>query len=830
MAENAEPTAMPNDDDLREAVFRELKKADLSKLTAKTLRLAVEKTSGYRKNFLKPKKAEISEFIDEYFHNQPAGAGGGEDGAAMDVDPPAGGGPPEAVAGEVVEEDHPAPAQDAAAEAAPAPDAPAESAPVPPDAPQDPAPAESAPVPAPSESAPVPDSADAHPKPPVEPEKLREMVFAFLKDKDLEQVTAKIIRYALEEQLGLPKNGLKKCKELINHAAEEFMEIQEPANEEKEEELSPEELKRVALIILERSQNDDEFSMSGLRKEMEKELGLPAKSLKPRKNEIKQIATTWVEEILRKQREEEAKAAEAPSAPPPAGAPAAPRGRSQQEDAVLGLGDNAADFDVFSKLGRQFNVMLNQTDLAYGQRGHNKFYVIQVLKHKTAQNVFKVITKWGRVGNNPQSSEKVYHSEVFATDEFEAKFYDKTRNEWGARTFVKHPGKYTMIDVLEEEDDIGVDEASLGNQQHRTQLPQDVFDVMKRICARELQHDALRDMNLDPHHFPLGKLSKGQIKRGYKALRAIAQEINRQADPSVPNDRVKLTNLSSQFYTVIPHDFGMNLPPPIDSRKRLSRKIRLLETLSEMEIAGNILKKTTTRKHILDHYYASLNCDITPLVRGENMVRTIKDAIQGTHAPTHSGYTLEVEQVFEVTRRMEEANFSAFQYLPNRKLLWHGSRMTNWIGILSQGLRVAPRDAPKTGYMFGKGIYFADLASKSANYIRANAENPHGLLILCDVALGRMHTETKAAYHHRVPVPCHSVFAKGKTIPDPDNTEFVGGSELAMGPCVTSAESESQLLYNEYVVYDPAQVQMRYLVKVKFNFVGNAAAAPEPDA
>ena len=33
------------------------------------------------------------------------------------------------------------------------------------------------------------------------------------------------------------------------------------------------------------------------------------------------------------------------------------------------------------------------------------------------------------------------------------------------------------------------------------------------------------------------------------------------------------------------------------------------------------------------------------------------------------------------------------------KLLWHGSRLTNWVGILSQGLRIAPPEAPVTGYM-----------------------------------------------------------------------------------------------------------------------------------
>ena len=39
-----------------------------------------------------------------------------------------------------------------------------------------------------------------------------------------------------------------------------------------------------------------------------------------------------------------------------------------------------------------------------------------------------------------------------------------------------------------------------------------------------------------------------------------------------------------------------------------------------------------------------------------------------------------------------------------------------WVGILSEGLRIAPPSAPVTGYMFGKGVYFADMVSKSANY------------------------------------------------------------------------------------------------------------------
>jgi len=55
----------------------------------------------------------------------------------------------------------------------------------------------------------------------------------------------------------------------------------------------------------------------------------------------------------------------------------------------------------------------------------------------------------------------------------------------------------------------------------------------------------------------------------------------------------------------------------------------------------------------------------------------------------------------------------------NNQLLWHGSRSTNFAGIIKNGLKIAPPEAPVTGYMFGKGVYFADCVSKSANYCHA---------------------------------------------------------------------------------------------------------------
>ena len=68
---------------------------------------------------------------------------------------------------------------------------------------------------------------------------------------------------------------------------------------------------------------------------------------------------------------------------------------------------------------------------------------------------------------------------------------------------------------------------------------------------------------------PLGKLSKGQIAKGFDVLDDIEKELN-------ANRYTKLNELSSKFYTVIPHDFGRKVPPPIRDLEQLRAKMDML--------------------------------------------------------------------------------------------------------------------------------------------------------------------------------------------------------------------------------------------------------------
>merc|ERR1712062_274344 len=186
---------------------------------------------------------------------------------------------------------------------------------------------------------------------------------------------------------------------------------------------------------------------------------------------------------------------------------------------------------------------------------------------------------------------------------------------------------------------------------------------------------------------------------------------------------------------------------------------------------------------------------VSVLPKETDEFKILEKYVQNTHATTHNLYTLDIVDIFKIDRKGEEKRFKPFKKLPNHKLLWHGSRTSNYAGILSQGLRIAPPEAPVTGYMFGRGIYFADMVSKSANYCCTSRTNNTGLLLLCDVALGNMYEARKAEYVEKLPTGFHSTKGLGKTEPDPSDFSEIDGSHIPLGKGVKK-DLESDLLYN----------------------------------
>ncbi|XP_044593172.1 poly [ADP-ribose] polymerase [Cotesia glomerata] len=463
---------------------------------------------------------------------------------------------------------------------------------------------------------------------------------------------------------------------------------------------------------------------------------------------------------------------------------------------------------VYQRGNEKFTTLLGLTDI---QSKKNSYYKIQILKHDQ-KNKFWLFRSWGRIGTTIGGHKLESMSLEECISMFEEVYYKETGNHWKNReNFVKHPHMKYPIDTEDSDDSqVGSLESEI-----KSELKKPVQELIRLIFDINIMKKVMKEYELDTEKMPLGKLSKKQLEKAYQVLTEL-QELISKGNP----ERMLLIDASNRFYTLVPHSFGVQDPPILETEEAIKGKCEMLDSLLEMEIAYNLLSvKTDENQSPIDAHYKQLNTDIDVLERDSEEFKLVETYTKNTHAATHTAYELQIEDVFVIKRKGEDKRYKPFAKLPNKKLLWHGSRTTNFAGILSQGLRIAPPEAPVTGYMFGKGIYFADMVSKSANYCCTSSQSPTGLLMLCEVALGNMYERYQADYIEKLPKGKHSTFGKGRTGPDPNQACKKDDVEIPCGPPVDQdIPGNASLLYNEYIVYDVAQVKAQYLVRMNFKY------------
>ncbi|XP_034142896.1 protein mono-ADP-ribosyltransferase PARP3 isoform X1 [Esox lucius] len=466
-----------------------------------------------------------------------------------------------------------------------------------------------------------------------------------------------------------------------------------------------------------------------------------------------------------------------------------------------------------------YDCMLNQTNIG---NNNNKFYVIQVLHIRASYYCW---TRWGRVGETGKwNLSQPSDSPDKAIKEFEKKFKDKTKNSWKEReNFVSHPGKYTLIEVDGDQDaEVKVDivDGSI------TKRPKNILPctldnptqkLIQLIFSNDMFKEAMECMNLDIKKMPLGKLSKLQIAKGFEVLEEIDGAMKERK-----TSRTKLEELSSKFFTTIPHNFGRNRPPVIDSSEIVDKKKEMLLVLADIEIAQNLKAETEKFQeemevekvpHPLDQNYLSLNCKLGLLQRDTQEFKVIESYLKAT---AHSHSQPKIVDVWEVDRETEAERFRENDHLDNRRLLWHGTNVAVVAAILKGGLRIMPQ----SGGRVGRGIYFASENSKSSAYVHTSKST--GVMFLNEVALGKEYTITKDdSSLTKPPIGYDSVVARGQVEPDPsrDIILTLDGKKVAVPqgePINQPQYKDSYFCNSEYLVYREDQCRIRYLLELKF--------------
>lgn len=332
-----------------------------------------------------------------------------------------------------------------------------------------------------------------------------------------------------------------------------------------------------------------------------------------------------------------------------------------------------------------YTTVLSYTDI---KKNKNSFYKMQVLESDAGKNYW-LFRSWGRIGTNVGDKKvESFFSANEACKEFERLYEDKTGNYWGTE-FFKEPGKYTLVEI--EYDDEDTHKKMLEKEKIKSKLPKSVQEVIKMIFDIDTMKKTMMEFELDLEKMPLGKLSKKQLQTAYETLNQLDQLVAKGAKEN------EFIGLSNKFFTLVPHSFGMRAAPIINTLEAINHKREMIDSLLEIEIAYAILQedgKENKDVNPVDTHYAKLKTDMDPLDKNSEEFQLIKRYVENTHAKTHDQYTLEIEDVFKISRVGEKRRYKPFKKLHNRQLLWHGSRVTNYAGILSHGLKIAPPEAP----------------------------------------------------------------------------------------------------------------------------------------
>lgn len=376
-------------------------------------------------------------------------------------------------------------------------------------------------------------------------------------------------------------------------------------------------------------------------------------------------------------------------------------------------------------------VKLNLIDF---EKNSNKVWIGRVFSDGTLE------TEWGRVRDNAklQTSSKECGT-AFAAErrlekliaEKEAKGYRESKTFSGELEKKTLSGKPADLKAVARRQIAGCENS-------RTTAA--LVEYLAEVNIHDITANSAIKFNAANATFttPLGVLTPDAIGEA-RALLAAIHRLN-QKYPNYPPERaVKIKD----YFQIVPRDFGVKVPKPdtlLPTQKYIRQENALLDAL-EASIAApgasaaeeQIFKTRLTK---VPHYTDE----------GKAKFAAVRDLFNQTRNANHTTHNLKLVALYEVEVADMKKNFEAESAAIGnvRSDLWHGTRASNLLSILKNGLCIPPRNSAHcTGRMFGNGIYTSNQSTKALNYAtsmwnRSGAANQRTFMFLCEAALGRM--------------------------------------------------------------------------------------------
>ncbi|KAL7555986.1 hypothetical protein ACA910_018384 [Epithemia clementina (nom. ined.)] len=433
-----------------------------------------------------------------------------------------------------------------------------------------------------------------------------------------------------------------------------------------------------------------------------------------------------------------------------------------------------------------FDVLLSKVDVEQGRYGKFVFYKIQVIVDPV-QKLFILFTNWGRIGEDGKFQQTPFSSRESAVKEFEKVFKSKTGNSWSDRHMAQEkPRKYKLVRTMKTrvKEPQKLLSSVVENASKPCTLDPSLAETIRFLLNPDKLMSALSELGLNQTQAPFGQISLDTLDQAEAKLKEIKSKLDEPEKENL-NDLhdhfESIAKLTSDFYSLLPIDD--QIVRPFGRNDHMFRDaVELVRVLRDVTVTKQLLLGAMHRReehNPIDYAYKALQVRMEPLALDSKERECVQRYIDNTCRDS----SVIVNQIFSLVTGSETR-----EDIGNKRLLYHGSKNCNVLGILKQGLRIAPPEAPVTGYAYGKGVYFADQFSKSYGYSsnlhHDSDEQPRAFMFLAEVSLGSQHVALTAEYMESPREGTHSTFAPGQEEPDPtfDVVLDSTGSVVPLGP------------------------------------------------
>ncbi len=439
------------------------------------------------------------------------------------------------------------------------------------------------------------------------------------------------------------------------------------------------------------------------------------------------------------------------------------------------------DFEVVKK------AVLQVTDI---KTNRNKYYAIEL--HKAGIK-YRVFTHYGRTDDldtNPNAGvrESRYGSEFECEATYKQIYNQKTGPRKGYKELSlassrigssKSVGKSSGHVDTKTLEKIQAKEPIKENKPTICSEIQNLVSYIYDEATSALTSTVQATITANGIETPLGVLTLGQIDKGQEVLDELYKLFQKKAKKD------KLIDLTGEFYTLIPHRIGRTREAIqnsiIDNLDAFTQKQDTLQLMRDM-LSVNGDSQVLLNPEI-EKKYQALECKIEKI--NSEKFNELKEYVEKSQIKTKK---IRVKNIYSISRKGEEDNFN--NKIKNHKLLFHGSRARNWVGILSRGL-LLPKVVVSLGVhrtdagWLGNGIYFGDAVCTTLYYTSPGKRGTR-FMTIANVALGKMKDFNKITYGLNSPPEGY------------DSCHGVRGTGFAD---------------DEYVIYKQNQQKLQYLVE-----------------